>query len=76
MKPAAEKMREKINDTKFNKPSVPLIYNVTAKPIDQSSDIKTLLIKQIVSTVKWRESIINMSSLGVKNFIEIGPERF
>ena len=30
-------------------------------------------MKQIFSTVKWRESIINMSKAGVKNFVEIGP---
>ena len=35
--------------------------------------IKKLLIDQIFSTVKWRESIIYMSDQGVKNFIEIGP---
>ena len=35
--------------------------------------LKKLLIDQIFSTVKWRESIINMSDAGVKNFIEIGP---
>ena len=32
-----------------------------------------LLIQQIYSSVKWRESLINMSNSGVKNFIEIGP---
>ena len=32
-----------------------------------------LLVEQIFSTVKWRESIIYMSNEGVKNFIEIGP---
>ena len=31
------------------------------------------MIKQIYSTVKWRESIINIYDNGVKNFIEIGP---
>ena len=34
---------------------------------------KKLLVDQIFSTVKWRETIINMSKLGVKNFVEIGP---
>ena len=35
--------------------------------------IKKLLIDQIYSTVKWRESMIFMSNNGIKNFIEIGP---
>ena len=46
---------------------------MTAKAENNVDDIKKLLIKQIYSTVKWRESIINMSKTGVNNFIELGP---
>jgi [acyl-carrier-protein] S-malonyltransferase len=73
MKPAAEIMKDKINNTKFNDPLPKIVNNVTAKPENNSSIIKKLLIDQIFSTVRWRESIINMSDGGVKNFIEIGP---
>ena len=73
MKPAAIKMEEKINKTRFINPSVKIINNVTAKPEINSNVIKKLLIDQIFSTVKWRESLIHMSESGVKNFIEIGP---
>ena len=47
--------------------------NVTADRINKISDIKNLLIKQIESRVRWRESIINMINNGANNFIEIGP---
>ena len=73
MKPAAKAMKEKINSTKFLSPSHKVINNVTAKSEDNSEIIKKLLIDQIFSTVKWRDSIIEMSKTGVKNFIEIGP---
>ena len=73
MKPAAQKMKEKIDKTKFNKPLFEIINNVTAKEENNSNNIKTLLIDQIFSTVKWRESIIKMSENGVSNYIEIGP---
>jgi [acyl-carrier-protein] S-malonyltransferase len=73
MKPAAQKMREKINIIRFNKPLFEIINNVTAKVENDSNIIKTLLIDQIFSTVKWRESIIKMSENGVSNYIEIGP---
>jgi len=73
MKPAAEIMRNKINNTKFNDPLFPIINNVTAEPENNPSKIKSLLIDQIFSTVRWRESVINMSQLGVKKFIEVGP---
>ena len=46
---------------------------MSAKPETDSNVIKKLLIEQIFSTVKWRESLINMSSAGVDNFVEIGP---
>ena len=73
MKPAAENMKNKINNTNFQKPLNNIINNVTAQSEDNPKIIKELLIRQIFSTVKWRESLINMSNLGVKNFIEIGP---
>ncbi len=73
MKPAAEIMKEKINNTKFHKPTFKIVNNVTAKPEITPDLLKKLLIDQIFSTVKWRESLINMSKLGVKNFVEIGP---
>ena len=73
MKPAAEKMEKKINDTNFNDPSIRIVNNVTANPEENSVEIKKLLVKQIFSTVKWRQSILKMSEEGVKNFVEIGP---
>ena len=73
MKPAENSMKEKIAKTKFINPLFKIINNVTATPENNSENIKELLVKQISSTVKWRDSIINMSSSGVKNFIELGP---
>ncbi len=73
MRSAANIMMDKITNTKFINPRLEIINNVTAKPEINSENIKELLIKQIYSTVKWRESIIKMSTQGVKNFIEIGP---
>ncbi len=73
MKPAADIMKNKINNVQFKDPSFEIINNVTAKAEKSSDKIKKLLIDQIFSTVKWRESLVNMSNLGVKYFIEIGP---
>ena len=73
MKPAENNMKDKIAKTKFTNPIFKIINNVTATPENNSEKIKELLVKQISSTVKWRDSIINMSTSGVKNFIEVGP---
>ena len=73
MKSAAKEMREKILSTSFKKPKFKIINNVTAKEELNEERIKNLLVDQIFSTVRWRESILNMESSGEKNFIEIGP---
>ena len=73
MKPAAKIMEAKIQKTEFKNPLFNIVNNVTATPETNSDKIKRLLIEQIFSTVNWRESIINMSKAGVKDFIEIGP---
>ena len=73
MKPAADQMEEKINNTNFKEPMIEIINNVTANAENSYEKIKKLLIKQIFSTVRWRESMINMHKNGVRNFIEIGP---
>ena len=73
MKPAAEKMEEKINNTNFKNPKISLVANVTAEEVSNFEKIKNLLVKQIVSRVRWRESVLYMIEQGVNEFIEIGP---
>ncbi len=73
MKSAANNMSEKILNIDFKKPLFQIVSNVTAKPENDPKKIKELLINQIFSTVRWRESILNLSSMGVLNYIEIGP---
>tara|TARA_B100000123_G_scaffold236382_1_gene187658 strand:- start:294 stop:605 length:312 start_codon:yes stop_codon:yes gene_type:complete len=73
MKPASESMASKINATSFKKPIFKIICNVTAKPENDVENIKRLLIDQIFSTVRWRESILYMSKEKITDFIEIGP---
>ncbi len=73
MKNAAEEMKEKINKTDFIKPLPSIISNVTAKEENDINKIKPLLIDQITSRVRWRESINYMIEKGVTSFLEIGP---
>ena len=73
MEKATSIMRDKINNTNFDKPKNLIISNVTGKETQEIEKIKDLLIKQIESPVRWRESVIYMIKNGVTNFIEIGP---
>ena len=73
MDKATSIMRDKINNTNFEKPKNVIISNVTGSETQEIDKIKDLLIKQIESPVRWRESVIYMIKNGVTNFIEIGP---
>ena len=73
MKKATDIIGKEIEKLEFKEPKNILISNVTAKEITSSSLLKDLLIKQIESRVRWRESVILMINKGVSQFIEIGP---
>ncbi len=73
MDKATSIMRDKISNTNFEKPKNVIISNVTGSETQEIDKIKDLLIKQIESPVRWRESVIYMIKNGVTNFIEIGP---
>ena len=73
MSSATEIMRKEISNTEFKNPNNIIISNVTGEETNNSNQIKDLLIKQIESPVRWRESIIYMIEKGITKFIEIGP---
>ena len=75
MKTATELMRNELANIVFKEFQTSLISNVTAKEIDDRLLVRDLLIRQIESRVRWRESINYMIKNGVNNFIEIGPGR-
>jgi [acyl-carrier-protein] S-malonyltransferase len=66
-------MSEEIEKLNFKEPKNILISNVTGKEINNSNELKDLLVKQIESRVRWRESVLLMIDKGVNQFIEIGP---
>jgi [acyl-carrier-protein] S-malonyltransferase len=66
-------MNEEIAKLKFKESKNVLVSNVTGKEILDSSELKNLLVKQIESRVRWRESVLLMLKKGVSQFIEIGP---
>jgi [acyl-carrier-protein] S-malonyltransferase len=66
-------MNEEIEKLNFKEPENILISNVTGKEISNSNELKDLLVKQIESRVRWRESVLLMVSKGINQFIEIGP---
>ena len=73
MRSATIKMKKIINDQKLESPKYRVVSNVTAEEYENIDEIKQLLIKQIESPVRWRESVEYMVSKGTSTFVEIGP---
>ena len=73
MKKATDVMTKEITKLEFKDPKNILISNVTGKEVTSASLLKDLLIKQIESRVRWRESVMLMINKGINKFIEIGP---
>ena len=75
MQKAQDALELALETVQVNNPSVPLIANFTAKPTSDKDTIKELLIKQVTGMVRWRETILELDSLGVNNVVEIGAGR-
>jgi len=73
MQPAAEKLKLELSGIELREPCYPIISNVTAEFISDSSEVAELLPRQVMSSVLWELSIRRMLSEGVETFVEIGP---
>lgn len=73
MKPAASEFKHVLDGISLTDASIPVIANVTAKPMQDAEEIKVKLIEQLYSPVLWEDSVMKMLELGVDTFIEIGP---
>lgn len=73
MEPARVELEEAIRITNFNRPFCPVYQNVSAKPSSDPELIKTNLVAQLTSPVRWTQSVINMISDGATSFTEVGP---
>ena len=72
MQPAAEAMQEALEKATIAMPVVPLIANVTAKPVSDPATIRKQLVEQVTGTVRWRESVLEMKAQGVHRVVELG----
>ncbi len=73
MEPARIELEEAIKNTKFSKPCCPVYQNVTALPSTDPFIIKSNLVSQLTSPVRWTQCILNMIAGGATSFVEVGP---
>ena len=72
MEPAARVMEERLSDIAIREPDCPLVANVTAEPVTDPDQIRSLLVQQVAGRVRWRESMLTMVDFGITGCIEIG----
>lgn len=73
MEPARLELEQAISNTTFDNPVCPVYQNVNASPSSDPATIKSNLILQLTSPVKWTQSVINMIAGGATAFTEVGP---
>ncbi|MBM3167501.1 MAG: ACP S-malonyltransferase [Chloroflexi bacterium] len=73
MEPSLGRLRNTISEFTFNKPTVPVMANVTAQPLTDLEAIKEELVSQVVHTIMWLQTVENMIARGVTTFFEMGP---
>lgn len=79
MQPAADRMKEVLDQTPLALPAFPVLSNVTGRPYEAAApepfarQVRSLLTQQIVSPVLWEDTVKTMQQMGAELFIELGP---
>jgi [acyl-carrier-protein] S-malonyltransferase len=73
MEPARIELEQAIRNTFFSNPLCPVYQNVNARPCTDPEEIKSNLVLQLTSPVRWTQSVINMIAGGATSFVEVGP---
>jgi [acyl-carrier-protein] S-malonyltransferase len=72
MAPAAERMRAALDETRLAAPAVPLVANVSARPLADPDAIRESLVAQVTGRVRWRETVAGFAAEGVTATVEVG----
>ncbi len=72
---AGKRLEAELEGIRMKDPSIPYLSNVEADYVTSGDPVKELLVRQVSSTVRWRETMERMLADGVDTFIEIGPGR-
>jgi [acyl-carrier-protein] S-malonyltransferase len=76
MQPAVERLRTALADVPMQRPRIPVVSNVDARPHDDPDEIRELLIQQVCSQVRWEDSMrYLLDQQGITQFYELGPGR-
>jgi [acyl-carrier-protein] S-malonyltransferase len=75
MQPAVEKLAEALEAVELRKPRIPVVSNVDAQPHNDPEEIRQILVRQVVSAVRWEDSMRWLLAQSVNEMYEVGPGR-
>ncbi|WP_032093027.1 ACP S-malonyltransferase [Necropsobacter rosorum] len=75
MKPAADQLSVSLESIAIKAPQIPVINNVDVKTAGETQEIRTALVRQLYSPVRWTESVEKMAQSGIEVLIELGPNK-
>lgn len=75
MRPADERLAEALAGVTILPPQIPVVSNVDALPHSDPEEIRALLVRQVLSPVRWEDSMRYLLAQGFDQFYEVGPGR-
>jgi [acyl-carrier-protein] S-malonyltransferase len=75
MRPADQRCAEALADVPMQRPRIPVISNVDARPHDDPEGVRQILVRQILQPVQWEDSMRYLIGQGFDQFYEVGPGR-
>jgi [acyl-carrier-protein] S-malonyltransferase len=73
LEPAGEKLYAFLKDIEISEDFLPYVCNAEARYVTEAADVKSLLMRQVYSSVRWQQSIEAMIDDRVDTFVEVGP---
>ncbi len=73
MKDAAEKLAERLAQTKIHQPAIPVLHNLDAQARTDADAIRQALKEQLYRPVRWTRTVQNLQAQGISQFFECGP---
>jgi [acyl-carrier-protein] S-malonyltransferase len=73
MAPAAAALGPVLDGLRFRRPSAPVVSNVDGRPYGDAAGWPARLAAQLVSPVRWRDTLLTLAGLGARSLVEVGP---
>ena len=73
MAAARDRLRKAIDQIEIREPQGTVVANVDARPHTEPAEWQSLLNAQLVSPVRWKQTVFTLADLGFTTFVEIGP---